>query len=225
MSPTSSVSHLNHEHTGDEWTQCGLGGEAVVDYINYTQLIKEGSVMHEWILNHSGLLTLRLESYCQVDRLQLKVLERFRNGNQYSRRIILQAPSNDDRNKFEPVSFGLIVIDLSVFPEHVQMQILEEQIPFGRIMADNNVIKEVKLCGLVKASHSSCSFLDLVFPAHREADIPLQDSSSLSTTTFGRRTAFICDGVPAVHVFELLNHSVLYTKAGPRVFSEILTTD
>ena len=85
------------------------------------------------LLVHTHDMTSTLEKF-HHSRLHLRVVSRARVHNDYFREVALQL---DAGNK--PVEFGAIRINLDLFPEDAQKQILEEHWPLGRILKEFNV--------------------------------------------------------------------------------------
>ena len=85
---------------------------------------------YKGLLVHQHDMTSTLEKF-HHGRLHLRVVSHARRQNDYFREVVLQL---DGSNK--PVEFGAIKINLDLFPEAAQKQILEEHWPLGRILKE-----------------------------------------------------------------------------------------
>lgn len=119
------------------------------------------------LLVHQNDMTSTLESF-HNDRIHLHVVGRDRRNGHYYREVVLQT---DRDNK--PVEFGAIKINLDLFPEDAQAQILQERLPLGRIL---------KECGMEFSSRPQ-GFLRIA------SDALMQDLLKLTQTQllYGRR--------------------------------------
>uniref|UniRef100_A0A0G4FTQ6 Uncharacterized protein n=1 Tax=Chromera velia CCMP2878 TaxID=1169474 RepID=A0A0G4FTQ6_9ALVE len=247
------------------------------------------------LLNHSGLLTLTLERFFGRVGLVLDVLckEHDEASDVYRRQILMQYENGPGGNSSSEslgaenvpeyplvVSFGSIEIDLGALRPEVREAVLEERMPFGRILAEFGVLSRVQLESLIEADYNASEFRSF------ESLFRLTNSSSPSTSCggvteeskgrgekgvlksfppadslrrgtgegegvqddhedpefssffdaaavgergenrqkaqeetgweegrlFGRRVTIVCDGVPAVRVFELLNTAAIESR-------------
>ncbi len=85
------------------------------------------------LLAHRDDMTPTLEKFHRRS-LHLRVLGRRREGREYFREVVLLLDGSD-----QPVEFGAIKIDLDLVSQTVREQILAEKLPFGHILAANQV--------------------------------------------------------------------------------------
>ncbi len=90
------------------------------------------------LLVHHKHMTLTVEEFYHSP-VDVQVLECRRNGNDYSRKILLKA-----RTTGQVVQFGLVRINLGVCPEAVRNEIVAGQIPLGRILIEHNMLRRIK---------------------------------------------------------------------------------
>ncbi len=85
------------------------------------------------LLVHSHDLTPTLEAF-YGQRLGLKVLSRRREGTSYLREVVLQLAGSGQR-----VGYGAIRIQLERLPRASAQSVLENQVPFGSILARDGI--------------------------------------------------------------------------------------
>ena|ERR1051326_1075999 len=85
------------------------------------------------LLVHRNDMTPTLEKFHQQS-IHLQVLDRERKGNEYFRNVVLLLDHND-----APVEFGAIKINLQLFPQTVQTEILAEKLPLGHLLEAHGV--------------------------------------------------------------------------------------
>lgn len=85
------------------------------------------------LLVHETDMTSTLEKY-HDQKLRLHILRRHREGDEYSRQVLLVA----ERDQI-PTEFGAIKIFLQNFPEEVRQQILKGSRPLGTILSDEQI--------------------------------------------------------------------------------------
>jgi chorismate-pyruvate lyase len=86
------------------------------------------------LLVHRNDMTPTLEAFYR-SRLELRVLNRYRQGNDYCRAVVLSLEGTN-----EPIEFGANRICLDRFPAEVQAVILAEREPLGRVLRDYGVV-------------------------------------------------------------------------------------
>jgi chorismate-pyruvate lyase len=126
------------------------------------------------LLAHHEHMTVSVERRhgCKVD---VQVLQTLRDGDFYSRKIVLHLQEGG-----KTVLFGVPRINLRLMGEDVRREILSEQIPLGRVLIDHNVMREVQLASLYR-----------VMPGPAE--------------TYGRTAFIYCDGYPAIELLEIVS--------------------
>jgi hypothetical protein len=85
------------------------------------------------LLVHRDDMTPTLEQFHQQS-IHLRVVDRERRGNEYFRTVVLLL-----YNTGLPVEFGAIKINLHLFAEAVQSDILAEKLPLGHLLAEHQV--------------------------------------------------------------------------------------
>ena len=85
------------------------------------------------LLMHSSAMTLTLEQHVGA-RVLLRPLSTFLKGRWYFRRVLL---SNEKTGR--PVEMGAIRIRIDAFTKKVQRQILDNQVPLGRLLRDSGI--------------------------------------------------------------------------------------
>lgn len=85
------------------------------------------------LLVHSNDMTPTLEGFYE-QRLWLRVLQRFQEGDSYFREVALIQAS-----VALPVEYGVIRIDLSRFDRAPRQKILEEHCPLGRVLQEGAI--------------------------------------------------------------------------------------
>jgi|SRR5579872_5957130 len=85
---------------------------------------------YKTLLVHQHDMTPTLEKF-HCRRIHLQVLGRRRKDDAYFREVVLLLDSTN-----QPVEFGAIKINLSLFPPAAQAQILHEHLPLGHILEE-----------------------------------------------------------------------------------------
>jgi chorismate-pyruvate lyase len=96
------------------------------------------------LLAHDAHMTVTVEAFhgCKVN---VEVLDRKREENHYSRRILLRRATDQ-----AVVLFGIPRLDMRAIPKPALDAILSEKIPLGQALIDNSVLRRVELCHLWK---------------------------------------------------------------------------
>ncbi len=138
------------------------------------------------LLAHDDHMTVTVEAW-HNSLVNVKVLGERRDGNLYSRRIVL-ALQRDSK----PVQFGIMRINLEGLPQIVRMEIESQALPLGRIMIRHHLFREVELCKLFRV---------IAGPELRK-HLGLERGS----VCFGRTARILVDKVPAVELLEIVTH-------------------
>ena len=140
---------------------------------------------YQTLLAHNAHMTVTLEEFHQ-SKVSVEVLEFKRTPTHYSRKIILRRISDA-----VPVLFGIVRLSLNFLPEHVQQEIVDQKTPLGRVLIQNNILRNVKLLSLweVKLGQELASHF-----AGVESSDPV---------CYGRTALIYCDGLPAVELLEI----------------------
>ena len=136
------------------------------------------------LLVHSLHMTVTVERF-YGDRVDVCVLETRTDGAEYSRKILL-ALAGDGR----VVQFGIVFIDLDLLAPAVRQQIVEGRTPLGRVLIQNEVLREVRATGFVKVTPN----------ATMRGWFGMAEIAAL----YGRLGVITADGQPAIEVLEVL---------------------
>ncbi len=136
------------------------------------------------LLVHSHHMTVTVEQF-YGDRVDVRVLETRTDGAEYSRKILLTL-AGDGR----VVQFGTVFIDLDLLAPTVRQQIVAGDTPLGRVLIQNDVLREVRPTGFVKVSPH----------ATMRSWFGMAGDASL----YGRLGVITADGQPAIEVLEIL---------------------
>lgn len=158
----------------------------VEDLANF-ELVPDGKMMAEpyrQLLDHNHHMTVTVESYhgCPVD---VQVLDHSTHGTTYQRKILLTRTS--DR---QVVMFGIVRLHLQYLASQVAEEILSRQIPLGRVLINNNVLRRVELGELWQ-----------VLP---EVELQRHFNLDAARLTFGRTAIIHCDEEPAIELLEIV---------------------
>jgi hypothetical protein len=136
------------------------------------------------LLVHNHHMTLTVEKY-HGGLVDVRVLDRVRNGDSYARKILLSLQSNG-----KVVQFGLVRVNLAVCSPKVRDEILEEKTPLGRVLIQNNVLRRIEPTAFLR-----------VIPGPR-----LIQCFKLASAvpTYGRLGFIYCDEQPAVELLEIV---------------------
>lgn len=86
------------------------------------------------LLLHSNDMTPALEKY-HGETLHLKILNRQQRDDAYFREVVLATDETGN-----PVEDGAIKINLLLFPPNARLQILQERLPLGHILAELKIL-------------------------------------------------------------------------------------
>lgn len=136
------------------------------------------------LLVHNKHMTVTVEKY-HSSPVDVDVLKTRRDGDHYSRKIVLTSHANK-----ESVMFGIVRLDLSVLSPRVRSEIEKQQTPLGRILIEHNVLRVVKLLNLFHIDPGE----DLVNALKLES----------GRTCYGRTALIFCDGAPAIELLEIV---------------------
>lgn len=139
------------------------------------------------LLAHNFHMTVTVEKFhaSSVDVRVLDETEETQN-NTYSRQILLTRKSDH-----HVVQYGIVRLHFDHLAPHVVEEIRAKQTPLGRILIQNNVLREVELSKLWRVRCGSV-LADLF-------------GVGPSTVTFGRTALIYCDGEPAVELLEIVS--------------------
>ncbi len=104
-------------------------------------------------------------------------------GDAYSRKILLRLQSTG-----ELVMFGLVRIHLQFCSAEVRAKILSKQVPLGRILIENQVMRRIEPTAYLRI----------------EPGPEMQAWFDRSASTYGRLAFIHCDGQPAIELLEVV---------------------
>ena len=136
------------------------------------------------LLDHNHHMTVAVEEFHGTS-VDVRVMDVITSPASYSRKILLTRHSDE-----QVVQFGIVRLKLSVLEPSVQEQIKGQQTPLGRILIDNNVMRQVALHQLLRVQ---CG-----------PDLATILNASDGTTTYGRTALIYCNGEPAVELLEIV---------------------
>ena len=131
--------------------------------------------------NHHMTVTMEQHHGCSVD---VRVLEERLEGDLYCRKITLVKQGTDT-----VVQFGIVRFHLEYVTKAVRDEILQGDIPLGRILIDYNVLREVELAAILKLT-AGPELARILQMAEGEA-------------TYGRLATIFCNHQPAVDLLEV----------------------
>jgi len=142
-------------------------------------------VPYQSLLVHPHHMTVTVEQF-YGQSVDVEVLTSIREGNDYSRQILLRL---QDGSKV--VQFGIVRIHLDCCTPEVAEKIVEGKTPLGRILIQHNVLRSIHPTPFLK-----------VMPT---AELMGQLEITTSVTLYGRLGLIFCDHRPAIEVLEILS--------------------
>lgn len=139
---------------------------------------------YQQLLAHSSHMTVTVEQFHR-QAVDVHVLQSYVSGLHYQRKILLRRHS--DRRA---VQFGIVRLTLGLLTQEVQAQILSEQVPLGRVLIENEVLRQVRLQSLWKVKCGD--ELAEAFQAQPGA------------VTYGRTALILLQQQPAVELLEIV---------------------
>jgi len=141
------------------------------------------------LLAHDRHMTVTVEQFhgCAVN---VDVLQTCRDGEHYSRKILLKRQADN-----MVVMFGIVRMNLAVMAPQVRSKIESQQIPLGRILIEHNVLREVKLLNLFRIEPGA---------ELRELLCKRPEGSEDERHCHGRTALIYCDGQPAIELLEIV---------------------
>ena len=134
------------------------------------------------LLVHEHHMTVTVEAH-HGSLVDVRVLEKKRDGDSYARKILL-ALQSDGRI----VQFGLVRIWLNYCSAQVREAILAEQTPLGRILIEHNVLRRIEPTEFFRLTPGP----------------DMAQWFGSSAPTYGRLAIIHCDEQPAVELLEIV---------------------
>ena len=138
---------------------------------------------YKTMLAHDQHMTVAMETYHQTT-VDVRVLDSKREGNEYSRRILLLKHGTD-----RVVQFGIVRFHLGYVTDTVRSEILAGQTPLGRILINQNVLRHIDLGAILEITSGPGLASYFRMP--------------VGAITYGRLATIFCDRQPAVDLLEI----------------------
>ncbi|REK12318.1 MAG: hypothetical protein DWQ37_12190 [Planctomycetota bacterium] len=139
---------------------------------------------YRMLLAHDSHMTVTVERF-HNGPVDVRVLETNITDTHYARKILLTRQSDG-----QVVQFGIMRLDVSCVTPKVRREIESQQTPLGRILIENNVLREVHLTRLYKVTPGP--------------DLEKMFGIEPGQTTYGRTAIIHFDGEPAVELLEIV---------------------
>jgi chorismate-pyruvate lyase len=136
------------------------------------------------LLVHTHHMTVTVEQF-YGDRVNVNVLAKRTDADEYSRKILLTLAGTG-----KVVQFGLVQIDLNRLAPHVRQHIVDGKTPLGRVLIQNDVLRQVRPTGFVRVTPNGTM----------KEWFGINDDELL----YGRLGVIDTDGKPAIEVLEIL---------------------
>jgi hypothetical protein len=136
------------------------------------------------LLVHHHHMTVTVEDH-YGEQVNVVVMATRRDGDSYSREILLELQSTR-----KVVQFGIVRINLTCLSESVRSAILEEKTPLGRVLIEHGVLRYIEPTAFLRIAPKAklIAWLDLDEPQ----------------PCYGRMGVIFCDDRPAIAVLEIL---------------------
>lgn len=136
------------------------------------------------LLAHNHHMTVTVESFygCLVD---VDVIDFRHEQGTYQRKILLKRQTDQ-----AVVMFGIVRLHVRHLAAPVQSQIESREIPLGRVLIENNVLRRVELGRLWRVQPNT------ELQRHFKLEAP--------ELTFGRTAVIHCDNQPAIELVEIV---------------------
>ena len=136
------------------------------------------------LLDHSAHMTVTVERF-HGGLVNVEVVDVHETATHYSRQILLRRQSDN-----AVVQYGIVRLNLSFLPEHVQREIRAQKTPLGRVLIEHQVLRNVKLLTLWRVQPGAALKKLLARPELE--------------TCYGRTALIYCNGVPAVELLKIV---------------------
>ncbi len=139
---------------------------------------------YQLLLAHQNHMTVTVERF-HGSLVDVRVLDTSRSEHHYSRKILLTRQSDG-----VVVQFGLVRIDFRFVSPAVQKAIESQSAPLGRILIENNVLREVHLARLWQVDAGE--------------DLAGMFAIPVGARTYGRTAIIDCNHEPAIELLEIV---------------------
>ena len=177
---SSGDSSVNINELLDEFYEQPIGHSQLGDFQSVTSVPPP----YNQLLDHHAHMTVTVESHYD-QKVDVHVHRHRSRDHWYAREITLVTTQSR-----RIVQYGIVRLNTAALDSTVWQQIESQRIPLGRVLIDNNVLREVQLCGLwqVKAGPSLAGLMHLC----------------VGDVLYGRTARIFCDGAPAIELLEIL---------------------
>jgi chorismate-pyruvate lyase len=141
---------------------------------------------YDKLLDHDQHMTVTVEAF-HKEPVNVSVHRHNQHDNYYSREITLVT-----RQSKRIVQYGIVRLSMSAFDEPVWQKIESQQIPLGRVLIENNVMRHVQLQQLWEIKAGPC----LAEKMH----------AVIGQTFYGRTALIYCDGNPTIELLEIVSN-------------------
>ncbi len=144
----------------------------------------EMPLVYQTLLAHQNHMTVTVEHF-HGSPVDVRVLSTSAKDYHYSRKIVLTRRSDG-----AVVQFGIVRIDLRVLSPAVRMAVEDQRTPLGRILIENEVLREVHLTHLWRVAMGD--------------DLAGLFNASPEGITYGRTAIIDCNHEPAIQLLEIV---------------------
>ncbi len=135
------------------------------------------------LLVHEKHMTVTMESY-HKSPVGVRILDRHQNNDVYCRKIILVKDGTD-----EVVQFGIVRFNFEYVTKRVRDEILQGDIPLGRVLINHNVLRHIDLGAILRIT-SGTGLMEAF--GQQEPFV-----------TYGRLATIFCNQQPALDLLEI----------------------
>jgi chorismate-pyruvate lyase len=136
------------------------------------------------LLCHEHHMTVTVEAH-HGDLVDVRILARQRQGDSYTRKIILALQKTG-----RIVQFGIVRIDLAACSPQVREEITAGQTPLGRILIQHDVLRRIEPTAYLRIQGGPAQMAWF--------------NQEGTHTLYGRLAIIHCDGKPAVELLEIV---------------------
>lgn len=138
------------------------------------------------LLDHNHHMTVTVEGFYD-EPVSVSVHRHHQHESLYSREITLVTEQSK-----KIVQYGIVRLNISALADPVWQRIESGEVPLGRVLIENNVLRDVKLQQLWEIKAGPC----LAEKMH----------SVIGETFYGRTAMIYCDGIPAIELLEIVSN-------------------
>lgn len=140
--------------------------------------------VYRTLLEHTNHMTVTVESH-HSDSVDVEVLRSDVMGDHYRREILLKTHTSQ-----RVVQYGIVRLCTKYLADKPRLEILSQLKPLGRVLIENNVLREIELFDLLRV----------------ECGPVLSNFFGVTpgTITYGRTALIYCDHEPAIELLEVV---------------------